>query len=124
MKTLAKIAVALTAVASCAAFAQSDGDADRARRDRNREEVLTKHQVDLDRMNSGMQMPAEHRTLRERDDTVTVPLCLRAEARRGVLGGQRRRGAGGRLCPAGRELERGEPAPRRRGRHRACRRQD
>jgi hypothetical protein len=61
------IAVALSAVASCAAFAQSDSDADGARRQRNMDEVLAKHHVDLDRMDNDAQaMPAEHRTLRER----------------------------------------------------------
>jgi hypothetical protein len=67
MKTLAKLAVALTAVASCAAFAQTDSDADRARRDRNVDEVLAKHHVQLDTMsNSDAQAMPEHRTLRER----------------------------------------------------------
>ncbi len=67
MKTLAKIAIALTAVASCAAFAQSDSDADRVRRERNMDEVLAKHHVNLGATNSDTQaMPAEHRAFRER----------------------------------------------------------
>ena len=52
MKNLAKIAVALTAVVSCAAFAESGTDADQARRERNMNEVLTKHHVNLDTDNA------------------------------------------------------------------------
>jgi hypothetical protein len=66
MKTLAKFAVALTAVASCAAFAQTDSDADHARRERNVDEVLAKHHVDLDRMNDGQTMAEPHATMRSR----------------------------------------------------------
>ena len=67
MKTLAKIAVVLTAAASCAAFAQSDNDADRARRDRNMEEVMAKHHVQLDTMQGSTEATSSTRpTLRER----------------------------------------------------------
>ncbi len=51
MKTLVKLAVALTAVASCAAFAQGDSDADRVRRERNVDEVLAAHHLQRDTMN-------------------------------------------------------------------------
>jgi hypothetical protein len=64
MKTLVRIAVALTALASCAAFAQTDNDADRARRDRNMDEVLAEHHVQLDTMNG--EAPQAKPTLRER----------------------------------------------------------
>jgi hypothetical protein len=65
MKTLARIAVAFTAVASCAAFAQTDSDS--ARRERNMNEVLAKHHVRLDSTSGDTQaMPSEHRTLNER----------------------------------------------------------
>ena len=67
MKTSTKLAVALTAMVSCAAFAQTDSDADSARRQRNVDEVLAKHHVQLDTMGSNTEtMPTEHRTLRER----------------------------------------------------------
>jgi hypothetical protein len=51
MKNLAKIAIALGTVVSCAAFAQTSTDADQARRDRNMNEVLTRHHVNLDDAN-------------------------------------------------------------------------
>jgi hypothetical protein len=70
MSTLTKIAVALTAVVSCAAFAQTDSDADRARRDRNTDEVLAKHHVQLDQTGDSQAMTAEKPTLRERSHRV------------------------------------------------------
>ncbi|MDQ2927703.1 MAG: hypothetical protein M3R22_06000 [Pseudomonadota bacterium] len=65
MRTLTRIAVAMTAVVSCAAFAQTDSAADQARRQRNVDEVLARHHVDLDRMNDSQSM-MEHRTMRSR----------------------------------------------------------
>ena len=70
MKTLTRIAVALTAVVSCAAFAQTDSEADRARRDQNTNEVLAKHHVNLDTMNSDTS--ATNPTLRERTHHVAA----------------------------------------------------
>jgi hypothetical protein len=52
MNNFAKITVALAAVVSCAAFAESGSDADQARRDRNTNEVLMKHHVKLDESNA------------------------------------------------------------------------
>lgn len=56
MKNIAKIAIALTAIVSCGAFAQSGTDADQARRERNMNEVLTHHHVNLDE-NNAQRMP-------------------------------------------------------------------
>jgi hypothetical protein len=70
MKTLTRIAVALTALVSCAAFAQTDNEADQTRRDRNTQEVLSKHHVDLDTMNSDA--PATKPTLRERTHRIAA----------------------------------------------------
>jgi uncharacterized membrane protein YqiK len=70
MSTLTKIAVALTAVVSCAAFAQTDSDADRARRERNMDEVLARHHVQLDQMGDTQAMNSEKPTLRERSHRV------------------------------------------------------
>jgi hypothetical protein len=70
MKTLTRIAVALTALVSCAAFAQTDSDADQARRDRNTQEALAKHHVDLDSMNSDAS--ATKPTLHERTHHVAA----------------------------------------------------
>jgi len=71
MRNLTRIAVAMAAVFSCAAFAQTSSDADQARRQRNVDEVLAKHHVDLDHMNGTMgngeqSMPMHHRTMRSR----------------------------------------------------------
>lgn len=70
MSTPTRLAVALTALVSCAAFAQTDNDADQARRQRNVDEVLARHHVDLDRMNNGQAMSEEHPTLRSRTHRV------------------------------------------------------
>jgi hypothetical protein len=87
MKNLAKIAIALTTVVSCAAFAQTSTDADQARRDRNMNEVLTQHHVDVDRMDSNVQqMPqrdssvkssAHHAAEKTREETHKVAQSTR-----------------------------------------------
>ena len=79
MKNLAKIAIALTAVISCAAFAETSTDADQARRDRNVNEVLTRHHVNVDEMgnnvqrvpqgDSSMKSSAHHAAARTREET-------------------------------------------------------
>ena len=66
MRSLTRIAVAMTAVVSCAAFAQTDSAADQARRQRNVDEVLARHHVDLDRMNDSQSMAQQHPTMRSR----------------------------------------------------------
>jgi len=71
MRNLTRIAVAMAAVFSCAAFAQTSSDADQARRQRNVDEVLAKHHVDLDHMNAtpmgnDEQSSMHHRTMRSR----------------------------------------------------------
>jgi hypothetical protein len=55
MNKLTKIAIALSTVVSCAAFAQTSTDADQARRERNMNEVLATHHVESDSMSSSVQ---------------------------------------------------------------------
>jgi hypothetical protein len=69
MRTLAKIAVALTAAVSCAAFADTGSDADQVRREANMNEVLAKHHVDLDQYGT-QTMPQSKPTMRERSHEV------------------------------------------------------
>jgi hypothetical protein len=85
MKNLAKIAVALTAVVSCAAFAESGTDADQARRERNMNEVLAHHHVNLDGNNvqrmpehdSSMKSSAHHAAEETRAETHKVAQSTR-----------------------------------------------
>ena len=80
MKNLAKLVVALTAVVSCAAFAESGTDADQARREGNMNEVLAKHHVRLDTGNaqhmsndeSSMHSSAHHAAEETRAETHKV----------------------------------------------------
>ena len=71
MNNLAKIAVAIGAFTVGAAFAQSDSDADQARRARNMDEVLAKHNVHADGTGSATEaMPENKPTLRARSHQV------------------------------------------------------
>ena len=67
MNKMSKIAVALTAAASCSfAFADMSSDADQARRQQNVDEVLARHHLDRDGNSTTQSMEPEHRSLRQR----------------------------------------------------------
>jgi hypothetical protein len=79
MNHLTKIAVALSTVVSCAAFAQTGSDADQARRERNTNEVMANHHVDsagVQRIPEDLKVATHQAT---RDETHKVAQATRNE---------------------------------------------
>ena len=82
MNHLTKIAVALSTVVSCAAFAQTGSDADQARRERNTNEVMASHHGDsagVQRIPEDLKVTSHHAADKTREESHKVAQATRDE---------------------------------------------